>query len=328
MVARRLAIVVLLAAVLLSACGGSNSSLTDSKALIENGQLTPVAPNNVRGKIAITGSSTVYPLTLRMAREFRLAGSDAEIAVGSVGTGGGFRAFCSGAAIDIVDASRTINDTERADCQAQGREPVEFQIDTDAMAVVVSSENTFAQQLTLEQLKAIFTGQARRWSEVNLVFPAAPITVYSPGQDSGTFDFFVDHVLGGDKQDLLALPGAVFSEDDEALRRGIVDDPYAIGYFGFAYYRTSRGKVRALSIDNGSGPVAPGVATATAGTYPLSRPLFLYSSVTILREKPQVAAFISYYLRFVDLQIDDVGYFPVTPTALAQSQTALVSVLQ
>jgi phosphate transport system substrate-binding protein len=100
-----------LAAALLSACGGSNSSLTDSKALIANGQLTPVVPTMVCGKIAITGSSMVYPLSLRMAREFRNPGSDAAIAVGSVGTGGGFRAFCSGAPVDIVDVSLAITAT-------------------------------------------------------------------------------------------------------------------------------------------------------------------------------------------------------------------------
>lgn len=328
MFARRLVIVVLLAAALLSACGGSSASLTESKALVENGQLAPVAPSAVRGPIAITGSSTVYPLSLRMAREFRNAGSSAEIAVGSVGTGGGFRAFCSGGPVDIVNASRAISPDEQAACQALGREPVAFQIGIDALAVVVAAENRFARQLTMGQLKAIFSGEARTWSEVDPAFPAAPIKLFSPGQDSGTFDFFIDHVLEGDEAGLLATPGAVFSEDDEELRRGIIADPYAIGYFGFAYYRTSRGALQALAIDAGDGPVTPGVGSATTGTYPLARPLFLYSSENILREKPQVAAFISYYLRFVDLQIDDVGYFAVAAPTMAQSQSALVAAIQ
>jgi phosphate binding protein len=263
-----------------------------------------------------------------MAREFRLAGSRADVSVGEVGTGGGFRAFCAGGLIDIVDASRPITAQEQADCRAKGREPVAFQIGTDALSVVVSSDNTFAQTLSFAQLKQIFSGQARRWSEVDSSFPDQPIAIFSPGKDSGTFDFFVGTVLGGDSKDLLALPGAVFSEDDEVLRQGIVDNPYAIGYFGYAYYRTSRGKLRALSLDAGSGPVAPGFATATTGSYPLSRPLFLYSSESILRKKPAAAAFISYYLAYVHLQIDDVGYFPATPTALAQSQASLVTVLQ
>ncbi len=328
MLTRRFAIVILLAAALLSACGGSNTPLTKSQALIVNGQLTPVTPRQVSGDIAITGSSTVYPLTLRMAREFELAGSPANITVGVVGTGGGFRAFCAGAPVDIVDASRPISDTEIAACQAAGREPVAFQIGTDALSVVVASSNTFAQQLSLAQLKQIFSGQARRWSEVDPSFPDQPIAVFSPGADSGTFDFFVGQVLAGESDDLLNIPGAVFSEDDEALRRGIVASPYAIGYFGYAYYRTSRGQLRALSLDAGAGPVAPAFATATSGVYPLARPLFLYSSQNILREKPAVAAFISYYLDFVDLQIDDVGYFPATAPALAQSQESLVKALQ
>ncbi|KAB8333781.1 hypothetical protein SD80_011895 [Scytonema tolypothrichoides VB-61278] len=234
MLARRLVTLGLLATALLSACGAPNTSLTDSKALVANGQLTPVAPRLVAGEIAITGSSTVYPLTLRMVREFRNGGSKASFAVGSVGTGAGFRAFCGGLPVDIVDASRPIAAEERAACQAAGREPVAFQIGTDAMTVVVASANPFVQQLTFAQLRAIFTGQARHWSDVDPTFPNVPIQVHSPGQDSGTFDFFVDHVLDGDSEDLLTLPGAVFSEDDESLRRGIVDDPYAIGYFGFA----------------------------------------------------------------------------------------------
>jgi phosphate binding protein len=323
-----LTVVILLAAALLSACGGSNSLLTESQALVANGQLTPVAPRQVAGSIAITGSSTVYPLTLRMAREFRLAGSRADVNVGEVGTGGGFRAFCAGAPVDIVDASRPITEQEQADCRAKGREPVAFQIGIDALSVMVSSDNPFAQALNFAQLKQIFTGQARRWSEVDPSFPDQPIAIFSPGKDSGTFDFFVGSVLGGDSKDLLALPGAVFSEDDEVLRQGIVNNPYAIGYFGYAYYRTSRGRLRALSLDAGKGPVAPGFATATTGSYPLSRPLFLYSSANILREKPAAAAFISYYLAYVDLQIDDVGYFPVPDATIAQSQAALVDVLQ
>jgi phosphate binding protein len=318
---------IMLVAALLCGCGG-NAALTDSTALVENGQLTPVIPGNVSGNVAITGSSTVYPLTLRMARQFRDAGSAANVAVGVVGTGGGFRAFCGGGPVDIVNASREINAEEQAACQASGREPVAFQVGIDALSVVVASNNTFVRSLTFAQLEQIFTGQASRWSEVDPSFPNEPIAVYSPGADSGTFDFFVDEALNGNEEGLLAVPGAVFSEDDEELRRGIVANQYAIGYFGYAYYRTARGKLRAVGVDAGNGPVEPNVSSAVTGEYPLARPLFIYSSAATLREKPAVAAFVSYYLQYVDLQIDDVGYFPVTDTALAESRSALIGVLQ
>jgi phosphate transport system substrate-binding protein len=263
-----------------------------------------------------------------MARQFRDAGSDARLVVMSVGTGAGFRAFCGGAALDIVNASRMISEEEAATCRANGRDPIAFQVGTDALSVVVSSANPFVQQLSFAQLRQIFTGQARRWREVDPGFPDEPIRVFSPGTDSGTFDFFAGHVLDGDADALRTLPGTVFSEDDEVLRRAITADPYAIGYFGYAYYRTARGKLRALDLDAGTGPVAPSPATAVSGAYPLARPLFIYTSRNIVREKPTVAAFLSYYVQYVDLQIDDVGYFPVTAPTLAQSQATLVGALQ
>jgi phosphate binding protein len=263
-----------------------------------------------------------------MAREFHDAGSKAELIVGFTGTGGGFRAFCSGAPVDIVDASRPITAKEQAACQAIGRKPIGFQIGMDALAVVVSAANPFAKALTLAQLKQIYSGQAKTWAEIDPSFPATPIKIYSPGADSGTFDFFVEHVMGGNKQAVLELPGAVLSEDDDALKAGGIADPYAIGYFGYAYYKASRGKLRVLAIDKGNGPIEPGANTALNGTYPLARPLFIYTSSDLLRKKPVVAAFVSYYLRYVDLQIDDVGYFPSAPVAKESAETALISALQ
>jgi phosphate binding protein len=324
----RLVFVLTLVALLVGACGSTPAPLTDSTALVADGKLTPVIPERVRGTVLISGSSTVYPLTLRMARQFRDAGSDARVIVTSVGTGAGFRAFCGGAALDVVNASRPISEEEAATCRANGRDPLAFQVGTDALSVVVSAANPFVQQLSFEQLRRIFSGEARRWQEVDPGFPDAPIRIFSPGADSGTFDFFVGHVLDGNADVLRTLPGAVFSEDDEVLRRAITADPYAIGYFGYAYYRTARSKLRALEIDAGAGPIAPSQATAISGAYPLARPLFIYSSHNIVREKPTVAAFLSYYVQYVDLHIDDVGYFPAAAPTIAQSQATLVDTLQ
>ena len=317
----------ILAAALLSACGSARPQLTSSSQLVAAGQLTPVSADRVAGTLAISGSSTVYPLTLQMARAFRNAGADTNIASDFAGTGSGFRAFCSGAPVDIVNASRPITNEERANCRAVGREPVAFQIGADALAVVVAANNTFARSLSFAQLEQIYTGQASRWSQVDPSFPDQPIAVFSPGVDSGTFDFFVDHVLGGDDERILTIAGITLSEDDEVLRRGVQENPYAIGYFGYAYYTGARGKLRAISIDEGSGAVEPSAATVANGSYPLARPLFIYSSAATLRDKPEAAAFVSYYLQYVDLHIETVGYFPATPGALIASRTALVDAI-
>ncbi len=317
----------LLVAALLSACGAT-PALTSSEALVVNGELAVFSPRTVTGPIAATGSSTVYPLTLRMAREFRNAGSPAEVGIGLTGTGAGFRAFCGGAPVDLVNASRAISDEETAACRAVGREPVGFQIGIDALVVVVPQTNTFLNSLSFEQLKQIFSGAVRTWAELDPSYPPVEIAIFSPGADSGTFDFFVEQVLDGDDQSLLNIPGLVTSEDDEALLKGIVANPYAIGYFGYAYYKAEPGRLRALAIDGGNGPVAPAQGTAQSGSYPLSRPLFIYSSQEILREKPQVAAFVSYYLQFVDLQIDDVGYFTASRATSAQARADLAALLQ
>jgi len=313
---------------LVSGCGGGGAAVTASDALVANGELVRFAPRGVTGRIAITGSSTVYPLTLRMAREFRSAGSQAKIGVGVTGTGAGFRAFCGGAPVDLVNASRAITEAETAACRAVGREPVGFQVGIDALAVVVPQSNTFLTALSFAQLKQIFTGAVRTWAELDPRYPPVAIAIFSPGVDSGTFDFFVDQVLGGDDQGLRNVPGIVTSEDDKVLLNGIVDNPYAIGYFGYAYYKAEPGKLRALPIDNGAGPIAPNQGTAQSGRYPLARPLFIYSSQEILRGQPQVAAFVSYYLQFADLQIDDVGYFTAARTTTEQAKADLVAVLQ
>lgn len=198
----------------------------------------------------------------------------------------------------------------------------------DALAVVVSNQNTFVEMLSFEQLAAIFSGQARRWREVDAAYPDAPISIFSPGVDSGTFDYFVEAVLDGDAAALPALPGAVLSENDTELLSGIEEDPYAIGYFGFAYYQGDTERLRAVALDAGPGPVEPGAASVGDGTYPLARPLFIYTDAQTLTQRPAVAAFVSYYLQSVGDVIADVGYFPVPEATLSAAQRDLVAAIQ
>jgi phosphate transport system substrate-binding protein len=292
------------------------------------------APDAVEGDVITAGSSTVFPLSERMAELFQQEGYTGNITVDSVGTGAGFERFCEAGETDISNASRAIKDSETEACAAIGRTPVEFRVGTDALAVVVSAENDFITAISKEQLGQIFKGELTTWDQVDPSYPAEPIGVYSPGADSGTFDYFIEAVVGpvtlnaeggadleAAEAALLGLEGAQFSEDDNVLVQGVQGSPYAIGYFGYAYYAENQGSLKALAIDD----VEPNQANVDAGTYPISRPLFIYSDATILTEKPQVAAFIYFYLSNVNNEIIDVGYFPAPAADLEAAMDAWMS---
>ena len=277
------------------------------------------APDAVTGDIITAGSSTVFPLSERMAELFQQEGYTGNITVDSIGTGAGFERFCKTGETDISNASRAIKDSEVELCTAIGREPIGFRIGTDALTVVVSAENDFVTALSKEQLGKIFTAQFTTWDQVDPTFPAEAILVYGPGADIGTFDYFNEVVVAplylnadgkadlvAGEEALLGAPGAQFSEDDNVLVQGVEGSRYAIGYFGFAYFSENSGALKAVAVEG----VEPSEATVNDGTYPISRPLFVYSDAKILQEKPQVAAFIYFYLSNVNDNIIDVGYFP------------------
>jgi phosphate binding protein len=280
--------------------------------------LPEVDPSAVTGDIIIAGSSTVYPLTERMAELFREEGYGDNLSIDSVGTGAGFERFCVAAEIDIANASRPISEEERDACEAKGRPPLELRVGTDALAVVVSQENDFASGVTKEQLAMVYSGQARTWADLRPDWPAERIQLFSPGTDSGTFDYFVEVIFDGDES--LMSAAAQMSEDDNVIVQGVLGGPYAIGYLGYAYFREKADRLKALAVDG----VEPTQETAESNEYPLSRPLFLYSSAPILQSKPQVAAFINYYLTYVNDEIIDVGYFPASSDAHDSARQALL----
>jgi phosphate binding protein len=279
--------------------------------------LPEVDPAAVTGNVVIAGSSTVYPLTQAIAERFTDEGYAGQITIDSIGTGGGFERFCTAGDSDIVNASRPINDEERAACQAlnPAREPIEFRVGTDALAVVVSSENDFLTDITIEDLGRIFSGEVTSWNELNPSYPAETIQLFSPGTDSGTYDYFVEEVLGEDETGI-QQSGAQFSENDNVLVQGVEGSPYAIGYFGYAYFVENQGNLKALTL----GGIEPNEQTAESGEYPLARPLFIYSDANIMQEKPQVAQFINFYLTNVNDEISGVGYFPASTTALDEAR--------
>jgi phosphate binding protein len=294
------------------------------------------APDAVEGDVVTAGSSTVFPLSERMAELFQQEGFAGNVTVDSIGSGAGFERFCVAGETDIANASRAIKDGEVESCAAIDREPIEFRVGTDALAVVMSAENDFVTSLSKEQLGKIFTGEFTTWNQVDPSFPAEAIEVYSPGADSGTFDYFIEAVAAkvlpkvddkddvkGAEEKLLGLEGAQFSEDDNVLVQGVEGSTYAIGYFGYAYFTENSGALKAIAIDD----VEPSQETVDAGEYPLARPLFIYSDAKIIAEKPQVAAFLYFYLSNVNDNIVDVGYFPAPADAFQASMDALTAAI-
>jgi phosphate transport system substrate-binding protein len=284
------------------------------------------APDAVSGDIITAGSSTVFPLTERMKQRFEEEGYTGNLTVDSIGSGAGIERFCVAGETDIANSSRAIKDSEIESCAGIDRTVSGFLVGIDALAVVVSSENDFVTDLTIEELALIYS-TATNWSDVRPEWPAEPILRFSPGTDSGTFDYFVEAVMASiddeatedvneGEDGILESAGTQFSEDDNVLVQGVQGSPYAIGYFGYAYYQENASTLKALSVNG----IAPNAETAESGEYPISRPLFIYSSTEIMQEKPQVSSFIYFYITNVTNEILDVGYFPVSE---AQAQENL-----
>lgn len=345
----RLIVLVLVFAVMLPAAGVFAQGGEEDAAPIE---LPVVDPLSVTGDIAIAGSSTVEPVTIAMAARFNDDGFMGNIAVAETGTSAGFERFCVEGSTDISNASRPIRDAEREDCAANGRENVlEFKVGTDAITIAVT-QNSFVDQLKRSDVIRIFTGEVTQWNEINAEWPAEDIQLFIPGTDSGTFDFFGEAILGDEGEfaerearfAALLAPNPTTSENDNTLVEGILGSDYAIGYFGFAYYVENQDTLKAVAIANdvrwdeeagewvvvsedeweaeGISYVAPTAETAESGEYLLSRPLFIYSAASILQEKPQVAAFVNYYLTNAPEVVSEVGYFPVGTDVLNASKSA------
>jgi phosphate transport system substrate-binding protein len=298
---------------------GSNSAFAQTK-------LPPVNPKEVTGNIVIAGSSTVYPLAAKVAEQFKSDGYTGNITVDSVGSGAGIQRFCRGE-IDIANSSRAINEKEIAECKAIGREVIQFQVGIDALSVVVSRQNKFVNSLTRKQIGQIFSGEVKTWKELNARWPAEPIKMFSPGTDSGTFDYFTEEIYKEEKDSKVrkakvsGAPGIQLSEDDNVLVKGVEGSQYAVGYFGYAYYIAEKSKLKALGYEG----VLPSDRTVTNGSYKFARPLYVITTAKIMKEKPQVASFMNYFLTNTDKVIKAVGYFPNTAAKTTETRTAYIN---
>ncbi|MDA0770623.1 MAG: phosphate ABC transporter substrate-binding protein [SAR202 cluster bacterium Casp-Chloro-G4] len=282
------------------ACGGS----TGTGAGDGTGQ--PSSGSGVSGQIEIDGSSTVFPITEAVAEEFRNSHPNVQVNVGVSGTGGGFKRFIEGQ-IDINDASRPIKPSESGTAAENGVEYLELEVAIDGLAVMVSPQNDFVECLTVEQLKTIWEpgSSVKTWNDVDPTWPNNGLNLYGPGTDSGTFDYFTEVVMG---EAQASRPDYSASEDDNVLVQGIGGDRNALGYFGYAYYIENVDKLKIVAIDAGAGCVKPTAETIENGKYqPLSRPLLIYINKASL-EKPDVNAFLRFYMENGAELAEEVGY--------------------
>ena len=275
------------------------------------------APVLAQEVVKLDGSSTVYPVSEAVAEDFQKEKrGKIRVTVGISGTGGGFKKFCRGET-DISNASRPILAREMQACREAGIEYYEFPVAFDALTVVVNPRNRFIQRLTLSELKKMWEpaaqGTVTRWNQVNPAWPDAPMKLFGPGADSGTFDYFTEAVVGKSKS---SRGDFTASEDDNVLVQGVSRDVNGLGYFGFAYYVENQDKLKAVPIVNEKGQaVAPSMEAVEKGTYsPLARPIFIYVSAESL-QRPEVRSFVEYYLTNAGKLAREVKYVPLPANA-------------
>jgi phosphate transport system substrate-binding protein len=288
---------------LVSACGGGNQARQEdgSPALI-----------------TVDGSSTAFPISEAMAEEFGKANPDVRTpTVGISGTGGGFQKFCRGEA-DVSNASRPIRPAEIEACKMAGVEYIELPIAYDGLAIVVNPKNTWADRVTVDELKTVWApeaqGKVTRWNQIRPSWPNREIRLFGAGIDSGTYDYFTEAVVG---KEGASRGDFTSSEDDNVLVQGITGDELALGFIPLAYVEQNRERLKIVPVDdgkadNGAGPITPSSETVRNGTYqPLSRPLFIYVSRKAA-DRPEVQRFVDMHVSRPDL-VKEVGYIELTP---------------
>jgi phosphate transport system substrate-binding protein len=283
------------------------------------------------GDINIAGSSTVFPLATAFGEIFQQGTADVNISVQSTGSGGGFQNFFCVGETDFNNASRPIAGDEEDLCAENGVSFVELEVATDALTVVVNNDNDWAESLTVDQLREIWSAEAQptTWADINSDWPDEEIELFGPSDASGTYDYFIEAIIGeegpGHRQDYSA------TEQDRTIIQGVQGSEYAIGYLGFAYYSNNTDTVKAVAIDDGDGPVEPSLETASNGEYtPLSRPLFTYPKIEALGEE-HIAEFARFWMEQTTNQevvAEEVGYVPLTDSQQSDVMERLESAIE
>jgi len=282
---------------------------------------------DLSGTIRIDGSSTVAPLSEPVAELFMEENPDVRVTVGTSGTGGGFEKFCNGET-DISDASRPIETDEEQACRQNGIETSQLTVANDALSVVVNPENPVT-CMTVDQLVQVWgpNSEVDSWSQIDGLQPAydAELTLFGPGTDSGTFDYFTEAING--EEGVQRSNYNNVGEDDNQTVTGVSGAPGGMGYFGFSFLQENEGKIKALEIDGGDGCVAPSAATVQNGTYvPLGRGLFIYPSAEAL-QRPEAQEFLQFYLDNVNDVAEQAGFISLTDAQMSKAQSQLDALL-
>jgi phosphate transport system substrate-binding protein len=284
-----------------AACGNGADTGTNGE-----GSDAAQEQKQLEGTVKIDGSSTVYPIMEAVAEEYMIQQPGVKVSVGFSGTGGGFEKFIAGET-QLSNASRPIKDAEKAELEEKGIDYTEFKLAYDGLSVVVNKENDWVDYLTIEELQKIWIedGTVKKWSDIRPEWPDKEIKLYSPGTDSGTYDYFNEVVL----EEQPIAKSATLSEDDNVLVQGVVGDKNAMGYFGYAYYLENKDQLKVVPIDGGNGPVEPTNETIESGEYsPLSRPLFTYVKNSAVAEDEAVYDYVKFVLENASVLAEEVGY--------------------
>ncbi len=300
-----------LSVIFLSACGGNTGDQSGDQ---------------LQGTIKIDGSSTVYPITEAVAEEYRSVEPKVKISVALSGTGGGFKKF-GRSEIDINDASRAIKSQEVEFATSNNVHFVELTVAFDGMAVVVNPQNDWCNDMTVAELKLLWSPEAQgnimKWNQIRPEWPDQEVHLFGPGVESGTYDYFTEAIVGkshSSRGDFTA------SEDDNVLVQGVASDKNALGFFGFAYYEENSNKLKVIGIDdgddtNGSGPIKPSIETVKNKSYsPLGRPLFLYVN-SDAGKRPEVQSFIQFYLDNMNELSEEVGFIPLSAAETSNAKS-------
>jgi phosphate transport system substrate-binding protein len=295
----------------LAACGGDDDDDSDSSG---------DTPSGLSGEIRIDGSSTVGPLTERIAEDFQGENPDVRVSVGTSGTSGGFEKFCAGETA-INDASRQIESTEKKACQEGGVQYEEVQVANDAITVVVNPENPVT-CMTVDQLSQVWDKGSTldSWDQIKDLDAdfSESLDLYGPGTDSGTFDYFTEAING--EEGVQRTDYNNVGEDDNATVTGVSGSPGAMGYFGFSFFQENSDVLKALEVDGGDGCVAPSEETVQDGTYtPLGRELYIYPASEALQDEA-TKAFVEYYVDNVNMVAPEIGFIPMTDQQTTESQ--------
>jgi phosphate transport system substrate-binding protein len=349
---KRLKLWASLAALMLviAACGAdADTTTTAGEATTTTAAETTTAPSGettttaesggeLSGTIDVSGSSTVEPITARVAEAFAAANPGVGPTVEGPGTGDGFARFCAGE-IDIADASRPISDEEVGLCEGAGIEYVELHVATDGITVITSPDNADVTCLSFPDLYALVGPESEgfaNWSDANALaaevggnggFPDAPLVITAPGEESGTYDTFVEFAIADIAEERGAEEAAradyQASANDNVIVDNIGANPTSLGWVGFAFFEENADVLKAIEVDGGDGCIAPTVESIAAFEYPLSRPLFIYVSLNKVAENPALVPFVDYYLSDDGLAaVSDAGYVQLPEADLEETRAA------